>query len=99
RSDGRALSPRPSPARSPGSGDRVSGRPGRAGGAVGARLLDERLDHVAVRIGLGVPLYAEHVGALGSLDRLGQLVEQRVAADDEAVADRIDPLVVVRLGD
>ena len=53
-----------------------------------AGLLDERGDHARLAVGLGVPLDAEREAALGVLERLGQLVVGRPAADREAVADR-----------
>ena len=60
--------------------------------------VDERADHAARLVGLGVPLDAEHEAAGRHLDRLGQVVEGRVTGDEEALAELIDPLVVMGLG-
>ena len=59
---------------------------------------DERTDDAAVLVGLGMPLDAEHELARRGLDRLGQLVERREPGHHEAVADRVDSLMVVGLG-
>ena len=46
-----------------------------------------------------MPLDAERETAVGALDGLGQLVERGAARDHEALAEGVDPLVVVGLGD
>ena len=62
------------------------------------RLRDQRADQRARRVGLGVPLHAESEAPPGQLDRLGQRVELRPAAHAQALADAVDPLMVVGLG-
>ena len=46
-------------------------------------LLDQRADHAAALVGLGMPLHAEHEPPPGRLDRLGEVVERRVPGDLE----------------
>jgi len=50
-----------------------------------------------VVIGLGVPLHAQHEAAPGSLDRLGQLVEDREPGHLQPLAQLVDALMVVGL--
>ena len=81
---------------------RVAARTGALGGAArracaAAACTRPPIDR-AHRVGLGVPLHAEHEAPLGQLDRLGELVERRVRADAQPVAEAIDALVVVGLG-
>ena len=59
--------------------------------AVVARPLDQRADHAAALVGLGVPLDAEHEPAVRGLDRLGHVVEHRVARDLERLGDASTP--------
>ena len=68
------------------------------GASVLARLGDERPDHAAALVGLRMPLHAEHELAPRCLDRLGEVVERRVAGDDQPAAELVDRLVVVGLG-
>ena len=60
--------------------------------------LHQRGDHRRALVGLRVPLHAEREALRRILDRLRQVVDRRPAGDLEAVADRVDALVVVRLG-
>src|ERR1700683_480567 len=76
----------------------------RAGTACGG--LHERADDRAALVGLGVPLHAQHEATIGwpgglapiHLDRLGQLVDGRAAADEQPRAETVDSLVMMRSG-
>src|SRR5438132_1263577 len=71
--------------------------PGNApGGLLGRR--HERADHRAALVGLRMPLHAQHEARAGQLDRLGQAVHRRGAADLESLAQAVYALVVVGLG-
>src|SRR3954452_6019650 len=60
-------------------------------------LFDKALDHARELVGLGVPLHAEREALVGRLDGLGQIVDLRPPGHAQALADLIDPLVVVGL--
>src|ERR1019366_8091843 len=58
------------------------------------RLLDERRNPLAGRVGLRVPLHAEDEALVGHLDRLRQLVEVGPAGHHEILAEPPDALVM-----
>ena len=69
----------------------VSARPPLAPPSTSAPIT--RLWHVL----LGVPEHAEREALAGQLDRLDQVVLDRAAGDHQALAELVDPLVMVRL--
>ena len=61
-------------------------------------MLDQGAEDAAALVGLGVPLDAENEPAPGRFERLGQVVEHRMAGDLEAIPDRSHALMVMRFG-
>ena len=61
-------------------------------------LRDQRTDDTTGLIGLGVPLHAKHKTSIGHLDRLGQTIHRRGAADLKTLAQPVYALMMVGLG-
>src|SRR4051812_14839970 len=62
------------------------------------RLGDERANHPRPRVDLRMPLHPQGPARVRHLDRLDEIVEHAPAGGDDALAERGDGLVMVRLG-